>query len=188
MDILSLIFLSFALAMDAFAVSLCKGFSVKNLQIKHYLIVGAYFGGFQALMPVLGYLLGISFASFVARIDHYIAFILLSLIGLKMIKEGFDKNACDKNSNAFDNKTMFFLAIATSIDALAVGVSFAFLDTNPLIALILIGLITFILCAIALKIGHVFGIFLKNKAEILGGIVLIIIACKILIEDLYKEF
>ncbi|HEH4075945.1 TPA: manganese efflux pump, partial [Campylobacter jejuni] len=167
MDFYSLIFLSCALGMDAFAVSLCKGFSVKKLHLKHYLIVGIYFGGFQALMPTIGYFIGITFASFIASIDHWIAFILLSLIGLKMIKESLENENCDSNANQFGFKTMLSLAIATSIDALAVGVSFAFLNVNLLLAIFLIGIITFILCIIALKIGNKFGIYLKNKAELL---------------------
>ncbi|TKX31854.1 manganese efflux pump MntP [Campylobacter aviculae] len=185
MDYISLIFLSCALAMDAFAVSLCKGFSVKKLNLRHYFIVGIYFGGFQALMPALGYIIGISFASFIASIDHWVAFILLGLIGLKMIKESFESENCDTNANQFGFKIMFALAFATSIDALAVGVSFAFLEVNLSIALLLIGLITFILCTIALKIGNKFGVFLKNKAEFLGGVVLIVLGIKILIEHLF---
>ncbi|EAH5193780.1 hypothetical protein HCU49_001682, partial [Campylobacter jejuni] len=113
MDFYSLIFLSCALGMDAFAVSLCKGFSVKKLHLKHYLIVGIYFGGFQALMPTIGYFIGITFASFIASIDHWIAFILLSLIGLKMIKESLENENCDSNANQFGFKTMLALAIAT---------------------------------------------------------------------------
>ncbi|TKX30786.1 manganese efflux pump MntP [Campylobacter estrildidarum] len=185
MDYISLIFLSCALAMDAFAVSLCKGFSVKKLNLKHYFIVGIYFGGFQALMPAFGYIIGISFASFVASIDHWIAFILLGLIGLKMIKESFEGENCDTNANQFGFKIMLALAIATSIDALAVGVSFAFLDVNLLVSILLIGLITFLFCALALKIGNQFGVFLKNKAEFLGGAVLIVLGIKILIEHLF---
>ncbi|EKK5707750.1 manganese efflux pump [Campylobacter jejuni] len=187
MDFYSLIFLSCALGMDAFAVSLCKGFSVKKLHLKHYLIVGIYFGGFQALMPTIGYFIGITFASFIASIDHWIAFILLSLIGLKMIKESLENENCDSNANQFGFKTMLALAIATSIDALAVGVSFAFLNVNLLLAIFLIGIITFILCIIALKIGNKFGIYLKNKAELLSGLVLIILGVKILIEHLFFD-
>ncbi|MFQ6342761.1 manganese efflux pump MntP family protein [Campylobacter sp. VTCC 70190] len=185
MDFYSLIFLSCALGMDAFAVSLCKGFSVKKLHLKHYFIVGIYFGGFQALMPTIGYFIGIAFASFIASIDHWIAFALLSLIGLKMIKESFGDENCDTNANQFGFKTMSALALATSIDALAVGISFAFLKVNLFLAVFLIGLITFILCMLALKIGNQFGIHLKNKAELLGGVVLIILGVKILIEHLF---
>lgn len=185
MDYLSLILLSCALAMDAFAVSLCKGFSVKRLNLKHYCIVGAYFGGFQALMPVFGYIIGLSFASFIASIDHWIAFILLGFIGIKMIKEALENEDCDINANQFNFKIMFPLAIATSIDALAVGISFAFLETPLFIAVLFIGFITFVFCILALKIGNKFGVFLKNKAEFLGGAVLIILGVKILIEHLF---
>ncbi|MDC7793376.1 manganese efflux pump MntP family protein [Campylobacter coli] len=176
MDFYSLILLSCALAMDAFAVSLCKGFSVKKLNLKHYIITGVYFGGFQALMPAIGYAIGITFASFIASIDHWIAFVLLSLIGLKMIKESFENENCDTNSNQFGFKIMF---------ALAIGVSFAFLDVDLFLALFLIGSITFILCAIALELGNKFGTRFRNKAEFLGGAVLIILGIKILVEHLF---
>lgn len=185
MDFYSLILLSYALAMDAFAVSLCKGFSVKKLNLKHYIITGVYFGGFQALMPAIGYAIGITFASFIASIDHWIAFVLLSLIGLKMIKESFENENCDTNSNQFGFKIMFALAVATSVDALAIGVSFAFLDVDLFLALFLIGSITFILCAIALELGNKFGTRFRNKAEFLGGAVLIILGIKILVEHLF---
>ncbi|MCW1359948.1 manganese efflux pump MntP family protein [Campylobacter sp. CCS1377] len=187
MDILSLIFLACALAMDAFAVSLCKGFSVKKLQIRHYLIVSCYFGGFQALMPLIGYFIGISFSDFVKFIDHWIAFILLGLIGAKMIKEALEDESCDTNSNQFGAKIMLGLAIATSIDALAIGVSFAFLKVNLILALLLIGFITFMFCLLALKIGNTFGIYLKSKAEFFGGAVLILLGFKILIQHLFFE-
>lgn len=187
MDIFSLIFLSIALAMDAFAVSLCKGFSVKKLNIKHYLLVGVYFGGFQALMPLLGYIIGIEFEPFVREIDHWIAFILLAFIGIKMIKESFENKSCENIANEFNFKTMLSLAIATSIDAFAIGVSFAFLQVNLLLALFLIGFITFILCIFALKIGNQFGVYLSSKAELLGGGVLILLGIKILIQHLFFD-
>lgn len=187
MDLISLIFLSCALAMDSFAISLCKGFSVKNLQIKHYILTSFYFGGFQALMPAIGYIMGVSFEPFVRPIDHWIAFILLSFLGIKMIKEGFENENCPNDSNQFNFKIMCTLSIATSIDALAVGVGFAFLNVNLILALFLIGFITSILCVLALKIGNSFGIYFKNKAEFLGGAVLILIGIKILIEHLYFD-
>lgn len=191
MGLLSVVFLACALAMDAFAVSLCKGFGVKKLEIKHYLIVGIYFGGFQALMPALGYLLGAAFAHFVAQIDHYIAFVLLVLVGAKMIKESFEsqENACEP----FEFKTMLALAVATSIDALAVGVSFAFVEfsnINVWYSIAIIGIITFFICVLGLKIGHklgcesAFGSKLGKKAELIGGVVLIALGVKILIEHL----
>ncbi len=188
MSVISLCVLACALAMDAFAVSLCKGFSVKHLQFKHYIIVGIYFGGFQALMPAIGYFIGAEFGSFIQQIDYIIAFVLLALIGLKMIKESQDKHQDnDTNLNQFGFKPMILLAIATSIDALAVGVSLAFLDVNMPLSITLIGVITFVFCVIALKIGNVFGIFLKDKAELFGGIVLIALGLKIFIEHFLES-
>lgn len=182
MEILELIILSIGLAMDAFAVSICKGLSVKKVKPKHYLIVGGYFGGFQALMPLVGYLLGISFQQFIVSIDHWIAFILLGIIGINMIKESFED---DENVNAsFSFKDMLPLAVATSIDALAVGITFAFLQVNIALAVTLIGVITFIFSAVGIKIGAIFGDKFKNKAELLGGVVLILIGLKILLEHL----
>lgn len=182
MGILELVLISVGLAMDAFAVSICKGLSVKNINIKHYLITGVYFGGFQALMPLIGYLLGINFQELIVNVDHWIAFILLSLIGINMIKESFGD---DENFNdSFKFKEMLPLAIATSIDALAVGITFAFLNVNIIIAVILIGSITFIISALGIRIGRIFGDKYKNKAELCGGIVLILMGIKILLEHL----
>lgn len=182
MGILELVILSIGLAMDAFAVSICKGLSVKKVKPKHYLIVGGYFGGFQALMPLVGYLLGISFQQFIVSIDHWIAFILLGIIGINMIKESFGD---DENVNAsFSFKDMLPLAVATSIDALAVGITFAFLQVNIALAVTLIGVITFIFSAVGIKIGVIFGDKFKNKAELLGGVVLILIGLKILLDHL----
>ena len=167
MGILEIIFISIGLAMDAFAVSICKGMSVRDVKLKHYLIVGGYFGGFQEL---------------IVSIDHWIAFILLGIIGANMIKESFGD---DENINSsFYFKEMLPLAVATSIDALAVGITFAFLKVNIMLAIALIGIITFVISAIGIKIGKAFGDKLKNKAELLGGIVLIIIGIKILLEHL----
>lgn len=191
MGLLSVIFLACALSMDAFAVSLCKGFGAKQLNLRHYLIVGAYFGGFQALMPAVGYLVGGAFASFMSQIDHYIAFGLLAFVGAKMIKGSFEHadNACEP----FEFKTMLALAVATSIDALAVGVSFAFVRFAGLgvwQAIALIGLITFCICVMGVKIGHklgcesAFGNKLGKKAELVGGLVLVGLGVKILVEHL----
>lgn len=182
MEILELIFISIGLAMDAFAVSICKGLSVKKVKAKHYFIAGGYFGGFQAIMPLIGYLLGISFQNLIVSIDHWIAFILLGIIGINMIKEslGDDENIND----SFSFKDMFPLAIATSIDALAIGITFAFLKVNIILAVFLIGTITFVFSALGIKIGSIFGDKFKNKAELIGGIVLIIIGIKILLEHL----
>ena len=160
MEIWSIFLLSCALAADAFAVSLCKGFSVQTITPKHCIIVALYFGGFQALMPALGFCLGIALAGFIADYDHWIAFILLSFIGSKMIKESFQPQECANDSNEFGYKTMLPLAIATSIDALAVGVSFAMLEASLLFSVLCIGIVTAIFCIIALKVGNRFGLFL----------------------------
>lgn len=169
--------------MDAFAVSICKGLSVEKLRLKHCLICGIWFGGFQALMPLIGYLLGSSFASLITAIDHWIAFILLGLIGANMIREALGKDEETVN-DSFSAKTMLPLAVATSIDALAVGVTFAALRVNIAFAVTMIGITTFTFSAAGTKIGQVFGERFKSKAEIFGGIVLIVIGTKILIEHL----
>lgn len=185
MEIWSIFLLSCALAADAFAVSLCKGFSVQKITPKHYVTVALYFGGFQALMPLLGFYLGITLASFIADYDHWIVFGLLCFIGFKMIKESFQPQECASDSNEFGYKTMFPLALATSIDALAVGVSFAVLETNLLSSIACIGLVTAIFCVIALKVGNTFGLFLGRRAELLGGVILVLLGVKILIEHLF---
>ena len=184
MSIIELFILALGLSMDAFAVSICKGLSVPKLQAKHCLTCGIYFGGFQALMPLLGWLLGIRFQSLITNIDHWIAFVLLAVIGANMIKESFSKEEeCPDASFGF--KTMLTLAVATSIDALAVGVTFAFLDVNIIPAVVLIGLTTFVCSAVGVKIGNVFGNRFESRAEFLGGLVLIAIGLKILIEHLF---
>lgn len=182
MSFLELCIISVGLAMDAFAVSICKGLSVKKLKFKHMLIVGGYFGVFQGLMPVIGYLLSVGFEKYITAVDHWIAFILLGLIGANMIKESLGDE--EKIDDSFTFKAMLPLAIATSIDALAVGVTFAFLNVNILLAVSLIGIITFVLSAIGTKIGNVFGEKFKNKAEFFGGIILILMGLKILLEHL----
>ena len=184
MSIIELFILALGLSMDAFAVSICKGLSVPKLQAKHCLICGIYFGGFQALMPLLGWLLGIRFQSLITNIDQWIAFVLLAVIGANMIKESFSKEEeCPDASFGF--KTMLTLAVATSIDALAVGVTFAFLDVAIVPAVLLIGATTFVCSAVGVKIGNVFGNRFQSKAEFLGGLVLIAIGLKILIEHLF---
>lgn len=184
MSIIELFILALGLSMDAFAVSICKGLSVPKLQAKHCLTCGIYFGGFQALMPLLGWLLGIRFQSLITNIDHWIAFALLAVIGANMIKESFSKEEeCPDASFGF--KTMLTLAVATSIDALAVGVTFAFLDVAIVPAVLLIGATTFVCSAVGVKIGNVFGNRFESKAEFLGGLVLIAIGLKILIEHLF---
>ena len=185
MEIFELILLSIGLGMDAFAVSVCKGISMKKMNWKKASLIGLYFGGFQAVMPILGYFFGTSFESLITNIDHWIAFILLVIIGAKMIQEAFQK---DKDEDEYNEdisvKTMLILSIATSIDALAVGITFAFLKVDLVLAVSLIGIITFILSVLGTKIGNRFGDKYKSKAELIGGIILILIGLKILLEHL----
>lgn len=170
--------------MDAFAVSVCKGLSTQKLTWKNYIIVGAWFGGFQALMPAIGYFLGSTFEKYITNFDHWVAFILLCIIGGNMLKEGFSKKE-EKADASFSFKTMLLLAVATSIDALAVGITFALLPgVNIIAAVCFIGVITFLLSAVGLKVGNIFGTKYKSKAEITGGIILILIGLKILLEHL----
>jgi len=183
MGIVELFILAIGLSMDAFAVAICKGLSVQKLEIKHMLIVGAYFGGFQALMPAIGYLLGSQFEHLIVSVDHWIAFFLLLFIGGNMIKESRETDVEDLDDD-FGFKTMLLLAIATSIDALAVGVTFAFLRVDIVAAVLFIGCITFVCSAIGVKLGNVFGAKYKSKAELAGGVILILIGTKILLEHL----
>lgn len=182
MHIAELFLIAVGLSMDAFAVSVCKGLSVRELKPKHLLLAGLYFGGFQFLMPVIGWLLGYRFEAMIRSIDHWIAFLLLGLIGANMIKESFGDE--DELSDDFGFRTMLLLAIATSIDALAVGVTFAFLEVKILPAAAMIGVTTFLLSAAGIRIGNVFGMRYKAKAERLGGAILILIGLKILLEHL----
>ena len=184
MGIGELIVLSLGLGMDAFAVSICKGLSMKKMNWKKALIIGLYFGGFQAIMPVLGYFLSKGFENFVTSIDHWIAFILLSIIGGKMVKDAFSQGNSENCNEDVGFKTMIVLAIATSIDALAVGITFAFLNVNLILAIALIGSITFFLSVIGTKVGNIFGDRYENKAELLGGVILILLGIKILLEHL----
>ena len=184
MGLLELFILAVGLSMDAFAVSVCKGLSTKKLKVKNYVIVGAWFGGFQALMPAIGYFLGARFEKYITNIDHWIAFVLLLLIGGNMIREALSKEEETAN-DSFSFNTMIVLAVATSIDALAVGITFGLLpDVNIVAAVSFIGVITFILSAVGLKIGNIFGLKYKSKAEIAGGVILILIGTKILLEHL----
>ena len=183
MGILELILIAIGLGMDAFAVSICKGISMSKMNWKKAIIIGLYFGIFQALMPVIGFTLGKTFENLVTSIDHWIAFGLLLIIGIKMIIDAFKEDNISVN-DSINWKVMVILAIATSIDALAVWITFAFLQVNLLLAVSIIGIITFILCVIGTKIGNNFGNKFENKAEILGGIVLIFIGVKILLEHL----
>lgn len=180
MGILELFVLAVGLSMDAFAVSICKGLSLGRIRVKHMCIAGAWFGGFQALMPLIGYYLGSFFADMITKYDHWIAFILLLFIGGKMVKESFgDEENVD---SSMDVKSMFILAVATSIDALAVGVTFAFLKVSIVPAVTFIGAVTFICSALGVKIGSLFGVRYKSKAELFGGVILVAIGVKILLE------
>ncbi|MER2080924.1 MAG: manganese efflux pump MntP family protein [Ruminococcus sp.] len=184
MSYIELFILAVGLSMDAFAVSICKGLSVNRLRPRHALIAGAYFGGFQALMPLIGWLLGRQFESLIKSVDHWVAFALLALIGANMIREAV-KNEEENLNDSFSPRTMFPLAVATSIDALAVGVTFAFLDVAVVPAVSFIGVTTFLFSAAGLKIGRLFGAKYKSRAELAGGIVLICIGLKILIEHIF---
>ncbi|MBQ9266676.1 MAG: manganese efflux pump [Clostridia bacterium] len=183
MGIVEIALVGIGLAMDAFAVSICKGLSMKKMNWKNAGIIALYFGVFQALMPVLGYFLGSTFRGLVENVDHWIAFILLVIIGGNMIKESFDDEV-EKRNDKIDVKTMFFLAIATSIDALAVGVTMAFFETNIVLAATIIGMITFAISLLGVKIGNQFGDKFQNKAELAGGFILIGLGFKILLEHL----
>lgn len=185
MGIWEILILAVGLSMDAFAVSVCKGLSVKRLKPRHCVIGGLYFGGFQAGMPLLGWLLGKQFETLIKSVDHWIAFALLCIIGANMIRESFGDP--DELNASFSPRTMLPLAVATSIDALAVGVTFAFLDVDILSAVLIIGCTTFLFSAAGVKIGNIFGTKFKSKAELLGGIVLIAIGIKILIEHLFFD-
>lgn len=182
MDFFEILLISIGLAMDAFAVSVCKGLSMKKMSWKKAVIVGAYFGFFQMLMPAIGYLLGSGFDEALENIDHWVAFILLTFIGCKMLKEAFEKKETDDN---VDFKTMFVLAVATSVDALAVGITYAFLDvSNCVKEFSIIGIITFALSVIGVKVGNKFGDKYGSKAELFGGAILILIGIEILLEHL----
>ena len=183
MTILELFILAVGLSMDAFAVAVCKGLAIGRIQWKHVLIVGLWFGGFQALMPLIGWLLGSGFAEYIAAVDHWIAMILLCLIGANMIRESLDRDPEHVNPS-LGFRTMLVMAVATSIDALAVGVTFAFLEVRILPAVCFIGVITFLLSALGVKIGSIFGTKYKSKAELAGGIILILLGVKILLEHL----
>lgn len=174
-----------ALSMDAFAVSICKGLSCSSVKIKHMVLTGAWFGGAQALMPLIGFFIGKSFASYITSFDHWIAFALLVLIGANMIKEALSAESCDASSASFGFKTMFVMAVATSIDALAVGVTYALLPNVDIwLAVSLIGVITFAFSSLGVKFGAFFGARYKRFAELAGGSVLVLMGIKILIEHL----
>jgi len=192
MGLTELFLIAVALSMDAFAVSICKGLSMKKVTLKKCALVGVYFGGFQALMPLIGYLIGVQFESLIKAYDHWIALVLLAFIGAKMIKESFEKEPenekCsadfseEKSSVSF--KKMFPLAIATSIDALAAGVTFAFINVDIVPAISFIGVITLLLSMVGVKVGNVFGTKYKARAEFVGGLILILMGTKIVLEHL----
>ena len=185
MGLAELFIIAVGLSMDAFAVSLCKGLSLGKIKLKHMCIAGLWFGGFQGLMPAIGYFLGSIFADMVTKYAHWVAFILLVVIGGNMVKESFDKDEQECcGDSAMDAKTMFVMAIATSIDAMAVGVSFAFLQVQIVPAVTFIGVVTFICSGLGVKIGSIFGSKYKSKAELAGGIVLILMGTKTLLEGL----
>ena len=189
MSLRELFILAVGLAMDAFAVSVCKGLSVRKAGVKECCIAGLYFGGFQALMPAIGYFLGVQFKEYITNIDHWIAFILLGIIGFNMIRESREKDCdvdgvCSREENPFAVKTMLLMAVATSIDALAVGITLAFLNVDLIASVSFIGIITFLLSGAGVRIGNVFGTRYKSKAELAGGIILIGMGLKILLEHL----
>ena len=183
MGIFDLIITAIALSMDAFAVSVSKGLSTKNVKLKHGLTTGIYFGGFQALMPLIGFFLASTLASYICSFDHWIAFGLLALIGANMVKEALSSEE-EEVDDSFAPRAMLPLAVATSIDALATGVTFSVTNTNIWIAISIIGVTTFAFSAVGVKIGNIFGAKYRSKAELIGGIVLILMGAKILIEHL----
>lgn len=192
MDLLTLLLLAVGLSMDAFAVAVCKGLAMQKITWKKCCIVGAWFGGFQALMPFIGYVLGIQFEEYINRIAPWVAFILLGIIGANMIREATSKEEWGCETETLGVKEMFLMAVATSIDALAVGVTFACVPVavvqgasglvNTLAGCLIIGITTFVLSVAGVKVGNVFGVKYKNKAEIAGGVILILLGVKILLE------
>lgn len=184
MDLLTLLTLAVGLAMDAFAVSICKGLTMREKVLKKGIIVGLWFGGFQALMPTIGFFLGTQFKDQITSIDHWIAFVLLGLIGINMVKEALSNDE-EQADDSIAVKEMFMLAVATSIDALAVGITFAFLNVHIVSAASMIGVCTFLISFAGVKIGNIFGTKYKSKAELAGGIILILLGFKILFEHLH---
>ncbi|GAE87157.1 manganese efflux pump MntP family protein [Acetivibrio straminisolvens] len=183
MGSIELLIIAIGLSMDAFAVAICKGLSMEKMSYRNAVITGCFFGGFQALMPLLGYLLGTQFKDYITSIDHWIAFGLLSIIGINMIKEA--RNTCEvSDDDSFSLRSLTMMAFATSIDALAIGVTFAFLQVNIIPAVTMIGITTFTFSFLGVKIGNVFGAKFQSKAEMVGGFILIAMGCKILFEHL----
>lgn len=184
MSLLELFLIAAGLSMDAFAVSICKGLSMRRMSLKNAFIIGLYFGGFQAMMPLFGYLLGIRFQQSITAYDHWIAFILLGVIGFNMVRESLNPESESCSASVY-MKDMLVLAVATSIDALAVGVTFAFLQVRIIPAITFIGCTTFVLSIVGVKVGTVFGCRYKSRAEFTGGMILILMGCKILAEHLF---
>ena len=188
MSIFELFLIAVGLSMDAFAVAICKGLSMRKMNYRHAAVIALFFGGFQALMPLIGWVLGKQFERYITSVDHWIAFILLAIIGMNMIREALGKDDEEEEKccqgDRLDLKELLMMAIATSIDALAVGVTFAFLQVSIVPAVSLIGITTFVLSLIGVSLGRVFGAKFKSKAEFLGGAILILIGVKILLEHL----
>ena len=189
MGIMELLILAVGVSMDAFAVSICKGLAIKRATVKSCMTCGAWFGGFQALMPTVGFFLGALFAEAIQAIDHWVAFLLLAIIGINMLKEVFEKEecccCCEEQNADLSVKTMFVMAVATSIDALAVGISLAMAgNVNIWTAALFIGLCTFSFSAAGVKIGNVFGARFEKKAQLAGGVILILIGLRILLEHM----
>lgn len=184
MEFLEAMILAVGLSMDAFAVSVCKGLGMKKADLKSGLICGAWFGGFQALMPTIGFFLAMLFADAIEAIDHWVAFVLLALIGFNMLKEALSKEEAEETSADLSVKTMFVMAIATSIDAMAAGISLAMDEANIWLNAACIGITTCVLSAIGVKVGNVFGSRFEKKAQLAGGIILILLGTKILLEHL----
>ncbi len=182
MGFVELLLIAVGLAMDAFAVSICKGLKMQKIKLGQAFTVALFFGAAQAIMPAIGWLLGVNFEKYITKIDHWIAFALLGFLGGKMIYESLkgDDDVCD----CFDIKELFMLAIATSIDALAVGITFAFLSVDIVTSVLLIGIVTFVCCLAGVFIGHIFGAAFKSKAELMGGVILVLMGLKILLEHL----
>ena len=188
MGFFEVLMIGIGLSMDAFAASICKGLCMRRATAENILTIAIFFGGFQALMPLIGYFLGKQFEEYIVSVDHWIAFALLAFIGGKMILDVVKDDeaaSCDVKEIKLKLREVLVLAVATSIDALAVGVTFAFLNVNILWAVTFIGVITFILSSIGVKVGHVFGLRYKGKAEFAGGAVLILIGIKILVEHVF---
>lgn len=182
MELAELLIIAIGVSMDAFAVSICKGLSVRRIRPKHAALTAVWFGGFQALMPLAGFFLGVSFADFVSSVDHWIAFILLGIIGANMVKDSFDKDESCSLDPDFSFRTMLALAVATSIDAFAIGVTFAFLKVNIWYAVLFIGITTALFSAAGVYLGNLFGCRYKSKAEFTGGLILIVMGLKILLD------